>query len=89
MRYLVETHPSESLELIDGVKIFDRRQDDSWILVLPDAGEPVVHLYSNGNDRDWVDDNLREYRTRVQEFIEQEQGVEVSITQLEELGSKG
>ena len=78
MRYLVETHPAEDLELIDGVKI-SRNHDDSWILILPDAGEPVVHLFANSNDREWVDDTLRQYRTRVQEFVEQEQGVEASI----------
>ena len=78
VRYLVETHPAEDLELIDGVKI-SRNHDDSWILILPDAGEPVVHLFANSNDREWVDDTLRQYRTRVQEFVEQEQGVEASI----------
>lgn len=88
MRYLVETHPAQDLELIDGVKI-SKHHDDSWILILPDAGEPVVHLFANSNDREWVDDTLREYRTRVQEFVEQEQGVEVSITHLEGLEARG
>ena len=80
MRYLVETHPAQNLELIDGVKILNG-QDDSWVLILPDAGEPLVHLFANSHDRYWVDEALREYRTRVQEFIEQEQGVEASDTQ--------
>ncbi len=72
MRYLVETHPAQNLELIDGVKILNH-QDDSWLLVLPDASEPIVHLYANSNDREWVDENLRSYRNRVQTFVEQEQ----------------
>jgi mannose-1-phosphate guanylyltransferase/phosphomannomutase len=72
MRHLVETHPAQNLELIDGVKI-GQPYDDSWILVLPDASEPVVHLYANSNDRDWVDDSLRQYRAHVQEFVEREQ----------------
>jgi len=80
MRHLVETHPAEDLELIDGVKVLSH-DDDSWILILPDAGEPVVHLFANSKDRDWVDETLREYRNRVQEFVEQEQGVEASINQ--------
>ena len=75
MRYLVETHPAESLELIDGVKIVDH-QRDSWILILPDAGEPLVHIFSNSADRDWMDEHLRKYRASVQEFIEKEQGME-------------
>jgi mannose-1-phosphate guanylyltransferase/phosphomannomutase len=72
MRYLVETHPSENLELVDGVKIINP-YNDNWVLVLPDASEPLVHLYANSNDREWVDQTLRDYRARVQMFIEQEQ----------------
>ncbi|WP_414624865.1 sugar phosphate nucleotidyltransferase [Calothrix sp. CCY 0018] len=74
MRHLVETHPPEQLELIDGVKIC-QPYEDSWVLVLPDASEPLVHLYVNSNDRDWVDESLRKYRARVQEFVETEQEV--------------
>ncbi|UKO98264.1 mannose-1-phosphate guanyltransferase [Nostoc sp. UHCC 0870] len=72
MRYLVETHPAQNLELIDGVKI---RQpfEDSWLLVLPDASEPLVHLYANSNERDWVDEIVRDYRSRVQTFVERQQ----------------
>lgn len=76
MRHLVETHANEDLELIDGVKIVDRHTD-SWVLILPDAGEPLVHVFANSDDRDWVDENLMKYRTYVQEFIEQEQGLEL------------
>ncbi|MBW4418541.1 MAG: mannose-1-phosphate guanyltransferase [Myxacorys californica WJT36-NPBG1] len=75
MRHLVETHATEDLELIDGVKIFNH-QRDSWVLILPDAGEPIVHIYANSSDRGWVDETLREYRLRVQEFVYHEQGVE-------------
>ncbi|MFE1744887.1 sugar phosphate nucleotidyltransferase [Coleofasciculus sp. H7-2] len=81
MRHLVETHPAEHLELVDGVKICNY-QDDSWVLVLPDAGEPLVHIFANSNDRDWVDETLREYRGRVQAFVDQEEGVEEVKLQL-------
>jgi mannose-1-phosphate guanylyltransferase/phosphomannomutase len=72
MRYLVETHPAQNLELIDGVKI-GQPYDDNWVLVLPDASEPLVHLYANSSDRDWVDDAIRNYRQRVQTFVERQQ----------------
>jgi len=75
MRHLVESHPVENLELIDGVKIFNY-QRDSWILVLPDADEPVVHLVANSDNRGWVDEILKEYRVKVQEFVDREQGLE-------------
>jgi mannose-1-phosphate guanylyltransferase/phosphomannomutase len=72
MRYLVETHPAESLELIDGVKICSLT-DDSWVLLLPDAGEPLVHIFVNSSDRTWVDRTLKEYRFKVQNFVDREQ----------------
>jgi len=75
MRHLVETHPVDTLELIDGVKIFNYPRD-SWVLILPDAGEPLVHIYANSSDRGWVDETLREYRIRVQEFVDHEQETE-------------
>ena len=73
MRHMVETHPRELLELTDGVRVFRANDPESWILVLPDAGEPLVHLYANSAERDWTDTILREYRNRVQQFVEQEQ----------------
>jgi mannose-1-phosphate guanylyltransferase / phosphomannomutase len=72
MRYLLETHPKENLELIDGVKIINPH-NDNWVLILPDAGEPLVHIYANSGDRCWVDEQLLEYRQRVQNFIDREQ----------------
>lgn len=72
MRQLVETHPVECLELVDGVKIFSY-QHDGWVLILPDAGEPLVHIFANSSDRGWVDETLREYRIRVQDFVDQEE----------------
>lgn len=75
MRHLVETHPAESLELVDGVKICHRYYD-SWVLILPDAGEPLVHIFANSSDREWVDEILREYRDRVQNFVDRQQAVE-------------
>ena len=72
MRYLVDTHPAENLSVKDGVKIY-QLYSDNWVLVLPDASEPVVHLYANSSDRYWVEEYLRDYRHRVQAFILKEQ----------------
>ncbi|MGD1856963.1 MAG: sugar phosphate nucleotidyltransferase [Leptolyngbyaceae cyanobacterium] len=74
MRYLVESHPADTLELVDGVKVIDRTSD-SWVLILPDAGDPLVHIFANSADRDWVDSHMQDYRHRVQSFIEKEQGI--------------
>lgn len=70
MRYLVESHSPDNLELVDGVKIFSYH-DDNWVLVLPDASEPLVHIFANSNDRDWVTQSLREYRNLVYDFVSQ------------------
>jgi mannose-1-phosphate guanylyltransferase/phosphomannomutase len=78
MRYLVEEHPPEQLELVDGVKILGQNPDD-WILVLPDAGEPLVHIFGNSNDRSWLEDNLTKYQSHVQDFIEKEQGIKETV----------
>ncbi len=75
MRYLVESHSPTTLELIDGVKVHDRTRD-SWVLVLPDASEPLVHLIADSPSREWVDMALRDYRQLVQEFIARDRGIE-------------
>jgi mannose-1-phosphate guanylyltransferase / phosphomannomutase len=75
MRQMVQTHPPDVLDLTDGVKIFNPNHD-SWILILPDAGEPLVHLYADSHDRGWVDETLREYRASVQEFVDRDHGME-------------
>lgn len=44
MRHLSEENrDGERVELLDGIKIFDA---DSWVLVLPDAVEPLFHIYA-------------------------------------------
>ncbi len=51
---------------------------DNWVLILPDAGEPLVHILANSNDRRVVDRTLWEYRNLVKDFVESEQGEAVS-----------
>ncbi|AFZ53099.1 mannose-1-phosphate guanyltransferase [Cyanobacterium aponinum UTEX 3222] len=71
MRYLIETESPEKLELIDGVKIKENHTDN-WVLILPDGGEPLVHVYANSDSREWVDEHLQVYRDKVQSFIIQQ-----------------
>ncbi|WP_218082091.1 mannose-1-phosphate guanyltransferase [Anthocerotibacter panamensis] len=65
MRVLVEENQRERVELIDGVKIHESETD--WVLVLPDAGEPLVHIYADGTSKSKVDALSRQYRDRVNE----------------------
>ncbi len=48
MRLMVEKHQDKQMELLDGVKIQTRNND--WVLILPDAVEPIVHVYADGTD---------------------------------------
>jgi len=74
MRHLVETHPPNLLDLTDGVRLFPQGYDpDHWVLFLPDATEPILHLVVNGLTREWVNDWGSEYRQRLQNFIEQQE----------------
>lgn len=66
MRLLVEKHQDRQVELLDGVKIETR--PDHWILVLPDAVEPLVHVYADGNDLQKTSSDLNEYTELVRHF---------------------
>lgn len=59
MRLLVEKHQDRPMELLDGVKIQTRK--DHWILVLPDAVDPYVHVYADGSDLQQTAADLSEY----------------------------
>jgi mannose-1-phosphate guanylyltransferase/phosphomannomutase len=66
MRLLVEKHQDKPMELLDGVKIQTR--PDHWILVLPDAVEPLVHVYADGVDLQNTSQDLNEYTQMVRYF---------------------
>jgi mannose-1-phosphate guanylyltransferase / phosphomannomutase len=55
-----ESSKGERVELVDGIKIFD---GDSWVLVLPDAVEPLFHVYAEspeeGSSRELVGTYVR------------------------------
>jgi mannose-1-phosphate guanylyltransferase/phosphomannomutase len=45
---------------------------EHWVLILPDAGEPMVHIFANGLEAKWVESILADYTAYVQEFVAQE-----------------
>ncbi len=73
MRQLVEQTNSEKLELLDGVKIYTGESE--WILILPDAGEPLVHLYADSTSKQRVDALCREYRDQVNSVSREDEEV--------------
>ncbi len=66
MRHLVESQNPEFIELIDGVKILNNH--NNWVLILPDAYEPAVHIYASSDREDWVAQQIKQYQTHVESF---------------------
>jgi mannose-1-phosphate guanylyltransferase/phosphomannomutase len=70
MRVLNERFADANVDLRDGIKIFDER---GWVQVLPDADEPVVHLYAEGETTEASEDLETELRMLVTQVIEREE----------------
>jgi mannose-1-phosphate guanylyltransferase/phosphomannomutase len=70
MRVLNERFADANVDLRDGIKIFDER---GWVQVLPDADEPLVHLYAEGETAEDSEDLETELRTLVTDVIEREE----------------
>jgi mannose-1-phosphate guanylyltransferase/phosphomannomutase len=69
MRVLTERLKGRRLDLMDGVKVFERR---GWAQVLPDPDEPVLHLYAEGRTQEDSRALEAEYRALVEEIMESE-----------------
>jgi len=67
MRVLTERLRDRKLDLLDGIKVLDRR---GWSQVLPDPDEPVVHIYAEGKTREASNELADELRSLVEEIIE-------------------
>jgi mannose-1-phosphate guanylyltransferase/phosphomannomutase len=70
MRVLNERYADGDVDVTDGIKIFDER---GWVQVLPDADEPVIHLYAEGDTTESSEDLESELRTLVTDVIEREE----------------
>ncbi len=86
MRHLVEVYGRDRLELLDGVKIFHGPED--WVLVLPDASEPLVRVFANvGESRGaetWVEQNLNEMRSRIEAFCQSQNPLDEETQEVRE-----
>ena len=49
MRVLTERMKGRETDVLDGIKVFDER---GWVQILPDPGEPIVHVYAEGATHD-------------------------------------
>jgi mannose-1-phosphate guanylyltransferase/phosphomannomutase len=65
MRELSEISEGEKIELLDGLRIV---REDSWILILPDATQPIIHLYGEGKTIEERDAIIKEYTVKIKSF---------------------
>jgi mannose-1-phosphate guanylyltransferase/phosphomannomutase len=70
MRILNERFADREVDLLDGIKIFDER---GWTQVLPDADEPLIHIYAEGATEEVSEELEEELRTLVAEVVEREE----------------
>ncbi|MCY6371892.1 sugar phosphate nucleotidyltransferase [Clostridium ganghwense] len=72
MRNLIEENSSESVELIEGVKL---NYPDAWALVLPDAEEPVCRVYAESKNFDQVERLSNELARKIKDLV----GVDIEV----------
>ena len=70
MRVLTERLRNRKVDLLDGIKLFDRR---GWAQVLPDPDEPVVHIYAEGKTEESSLELEAELQALVEEIIQGDQ----------------
>jgi mannose-1-phosphate guanylyltransferase/phosphomannomutase len=63
MRVLTEETAGQNVDLIDGIKI--NIDSEQWALILPDANEPLVHVYAEGATQDKADELAHRYQLKV------------------------
>jgi mannose-1-phosphate guanylyltransferase/phosphomannomutase len=72
MRVLSERLKGRDLDLMDGIKVSDRR---GWAQVLPDPDEPLVHIYAEGRDEQASNALESEFRALVEDVLQEEAGI--------------
>jgi len=63
MRVLTGETADQRTDLVDGIKVY--KNDNAWALILPDASEPVVHVYAEGRTQDEANDLAHRYALKV------------------------
>jgi len=60
-----ECRDDGKVELIDGIKVY---QDGRWALILPDASEPLFHLYAEAESPEAAQHLLEHYHQRIEQM---------------------
>lgn len=75
MRLMVEELKDEPVSLVDGIKV--AVQDGQWVQILPDADEPLFHVYAEADSDERAEEILRSYEERLGAVIEERRALEV------------
>lgn len=65
IRKIIQENDANSIETIEGVKIY---KDDGWVLVLPDAEEPVCKVISESFSAEFAEELTNIYVNKVREI---------------------
>ncbi len=68
MRGIKEKNRIGKMDYTDGIKIFV--DDRNWVLILPDAEEPLLHIIVDAESGEMGESLLKEYQTLVKAMIE-------------------
>jgi len=65
IRQIIQENDNESIQTLEGVKIF---KDGGWVLVLPDAEQPVCRIKSESHSAEFAEELTNFYINRVKEI---------------------
>lgn len=74
MRHMVDDLKHERLSLIDGIKISVGKED--WVQIVPDADDPVFHVFAEASSEGTARELLATYRRRLQVVVEERESEE-------------
>ncbi len=67
MRILVSDIDQTRVEHTDGIRI---NEDDAWLLALPDALNPMIHLYGEGDTIGARDAIIKKYSVKIKKYLD-------------------
>ncbi len=65
IRQIMQEQKGESIETLEGIKIY---QNDGWVLVLPDAEEPMCKVISEANSAEFAEELTNIYINKIREI---------------------
>jgi mannose-1-phosphate guanylyltransferase/phosphomannomutase len=65
MRRLLDETNGENVDLTDGIRV---GREGGWVLVIPDASDPLFNVYAEGRSDDEAHRYVDEIATRIEEL---------------------